>query len=223
MSEPRLTLHYRMRASKSPEPSPLVLLLHGYGSNEDDLFSIAPLIDPGLSVASVRAPHALGPGAFAWFDIDFTQSAIRMDADEALRSRDRAIGIISELLSSYRVDISQVYLIGFSQGAVIAAAIGLKRPDLIAGIVMMSGAVLAESLMDAAPMAELEGLNMLVVHGRQDPVLPVELARSSKQVLGALPIDLTYCEFDMGHQVTDESLYTVLDWLRIRLDRQAQL
>ena len=107
---------------------------------------------------------------------------------------------------------------GFSQGAIISASVALTRPELVAGLVMMSGRILPqiEPLM-AAP-EKLKGLPVLAVHGTADTVLPIEHGRASRKTLSALPVDLLYREYPMGHEVSQESLDDVTSWLSAHLD-----
>ena len=204
------------------EAPPLLLLLHGVGSNEDDLFGLAPYLDERFLIISVRAPNTLGPGSYAWFAVDFTPRGPVIDPAQAEASREALIDFISEAITAYGVDPNQVYMMGFSQGAIMSASVALTRPDLVAGVALMSGRILPEiqSLM-AAP-EKLEGLPILVVHGIADSVLPIGHGRASRQLLASLPVELTYHEYSMGHEVSQESLADVSSWLSAQLDK-AQL
>ena len=204
------------------EAPPLLLLLHGVGSNEDDLFGLAPYLDERFLIISVRAPNTLGPGSYAWFDVDFTPQGPVIDPAQAEASREALIDFIGEAITAYSVDPNQVYMMGFSQGAIMSASVALTRPDLVAGVALMSGRILPEiqSLM-AAP-EKLEGLPILVVHGIVDTVLPINHGRASRQLLASLPVELTYHEYPMGHEVSQESLADVSSWLSAQLDK-AQL
>ena len=201
---------------------PLLLLLHGVGSNENDLFGLAPYLDERFLILSVRAPNTLGPGSYAWFDVDFTPRGPVIDPAQAEASREALIDFIGEAITAYGVNPNQVYMMGFSQGAIMSASIALTRPDLVAGVALMSGRILPEiqSLM-AAP-EKLEGLPILVVHGVADTVLPINHGRASHQLLASLPVELTYHEYPIGHEVSQESLADVSSWLSAQLDK-AQL
>lgn len=198
---------------------PLLLLLHGIGSYEGDLMGLAPYLDGRLFVVGARAPFTLGPGSFAWYRVDFSDPERRLpDPEEAVRSRDLLLGFVSELVARYRLDPRRVFLAGFSQGAIMSLGAALARPDLFAGVVLMSGRALPELTSRAAPAEQMEGLPFLVVHGTRDEVLPVQNGREIRALLERLPVRLTYEEFDMGHQVSEESLETVSEWLTARLD-----
>jgi phospholipase/carboxylesterase len=100
----------------------------------------------------------------------------------------------------------------------MSSLVALSRPDLVAGTVLMSGRVPAEVRPLLAPTEQLAGKPFLVVHGTQDPVLPVHNGRESRDLLASLPVDLTYKEYPMEHQVSAESLTDVTTWLSARLD-----
>ncbi len=221
MKTPSLVHLVRQPIVEADTP-PLLLLLHGVGSNEHDLFGLAPYLDERFLIISVRAPNTLGPGSYAWFDVDFTPQGPVIDPAQAEASREALIDFIGETITAYGVDPNQVYMMGFSQGAIMSASIALTRPDLVAGVVLMSGRILPEIQTLMAAPEKLEGLPILVVHGIADTVLPINHGRASRQLLASLPVELTYHEYPMGHEVSQESLADVSSWLSTQLDK-AQL
>src|SRR5437667_6161917 len=198
---------------------PLLLLLHGIGSNEHDLYGLAPFLDKRFLIISVRAPNTLGPGSYAWFEADFTPQGPVINPEQAEASRITLITFLQEAVTSYGADPEQVYLMGFSQGAIMSASVALTHPELVAAVVLMSGRILPEIQPLIASHEELNGLPFLVVHGTADMVLPVSHGRASRQLLSSLPVELTYHEYPMGHEVGQESLYDVTTWLSARLDK----
>jgi len=197
---------------------PLLLLLHGVGSNERDLFSMAPLLDKRFLILSARAPNVLGPDSYAWFEVGFTAQGPVIDPAQAEASRKTLIAFINEAVATYGANPKQVYLMGFSQGAIMSASVALTQPGLVAGAVLMSGRILPEIQPLIAAPEKLEGLPFLVVHGTDDRVLPIQHGRASRQMLSSLPVKLTYEEYHMGHEVSRESLDDVTKWLSARLD-----
>lgn len=205
----------------SPEASnpPLLLLLHGVGSNEHDLFELAPLLDKRFLILSLRAPNTLSQGSYAWFDVTFTPQGPVIDLQQAEQSRQLLIDFIGQAITTYSANPRQVFLMGFSQGAIMSAGVALTRPDLVAGAVLMSGRVLPEIQPIMASNEQLKGLPVLVLHGTRDTVLPIHNGRASRDLLSTLPVDLTYHEYTMGHEVSPESLADVTAWLSERLDQ----
>ena len=198
---------------------PLLLLLHGVGSNEHDLFGLVPYLDKRFLIISVRAPNTLGPGSYAWFEVDFTPQGPVINPAQAEASRLALITFLDEAVNAYDADPKKVYLMGFSQGAIMSASIALTQPQLVAGAVLMSGRILPEIQPLIASNEELSGLPFLVVHGTADMVLPISYGRASRQLLSSLPVELTYHEYRMGHEVSQESLADVTAWLSAQLDK----
>jgi phospholipase/carboxylesterase len=205
----------RVKTGESPS---LLLLLHGVGSNEADLFSLAPYLDARFLVVSARAPFVLGPDSYGWFNIEFTPQGLVADLEQAKRSLALLPGFIDELVETYGADAGRVYLAGFSQGAMMSLALMLKHPSKLSGVVAMSGRLPSSVLEQNPDRAALEGKPVLVTHGIYDEVLPVESAREARKYLEALPVELTYREYPMGHEVNMESLQDVSAWLRTALD-----
>ena len=220
MSESKLALKHLVREplAGGATPPPLLLLLHGVGSNEEDLFGFAPYLDGRVLVVSARAPVALEYGGYGWFRIDFTPRGMVADVEQGKQSLEMLPGFIDGLVESYGADARRVYLAGFSQGAMMSLALLLTRPEKVAGVVAMSGR-LPSQVQEREPDREaLQGKPVLVTHGLYDPVLPVGQARAARDYLGALPVDLTYREYPMAHEVSAESLRDVTGWLTGALD-----
>ncbi len=198
---------------------PLLLLLHGIGSNEHDLYGLAPFLDKRFLIISVRAPNILGPGSYAWFEADFTPQGPVINPEQAEASCKTLITFLKEAITIYDADPKQVYLMGFSQGAIMSASVALTQPELVAGAVMMSGRILPEIRPLIASNEELSGFPFLVVHGTVDMVLPITHGHASRELLSSLPVDLTYHEYPMGHEVNQESLSDVTAWLTEQLNK----
>lgn len=189
--------------------APLLLLLHGYGSNEEDLIGLAPYLDNRLVCASARAPHALDFGGFAWFAIEWGPEGVRFDYEEALQSLQQIYELVQALRRQYAPE--RVIAAGFSQGASMALAAALNQPQQVAGVAALSG-VCGEEILPA-DRESVRGLPVLMTHGRADEVIPIAQARASKELLGQLPVDLEYREYDMGHAIDAACLTDFREWL----------
>lgn len=220
MKAEELALVHRVKQpdEKGDARPPLLLLLHGYGSNEADLFSLAPHTDKRFLVVSARAPHTLGYGSYAWFNLAFTERGIVADVEEAAASFARLSKFVGELGEAYDFDARRVYLMGFSQGAMMTLGLALTEPERVAGAVAMSGRLPTQMLARMAAPERLAGLPVFVAHGIYDPMIPVEQGREAREVLAKLPVALTYREYGMAHEVTLESLADISTWLAARLD-----
>ncbi len=198
---------------------PLLLLLHGVGSNERDLMGLAPWLDGRFFVASARAPITLGYDAYGWFRFEFTPNGpVVMDPAEAESSFRLILRFMDELIEAYGVDPNRTYLVGFSQGTIMGLSVALTHPAKVAGMVAMSGRFPDAIRPQIAPLEELEDLPILLQHGTEDPVLPIHYGRAARKILDSLPVRLDYREYRMGHHVTQESLADMSAWLTARLD-----
>ena len=220
VSENRLALKHIVRepVGGGRAAPPLLLLLHGVGSNEDDLFALAPYLDERFLVVSARAPVALDYGGYGWFRIDFTPRGMEADVGQAKKSLEMLPDFIDGLVEAYGADAGRVYLAGFSQGAMMSLALLLTRPEKLAGVVAMSGRLPVNVLGREPDRESLKGKPVMVTHGLYDPVLPVENGRAAREYLGGLPVALTYREYPMAHEVSMESLRDVTQWLTDALD-----
>jgi phospholipase/carboxylesterase len=200
---------------------PLLLLLHGYGANEDDLFSLAPYLDERFMIVSARAPITLQPMSYAWFNLGFSPQGIVVDPDEVESGLRVIHKFIGEVVETYQCDPSAVYLMGFSQGAMMSLTVALTCPGAVAGVVAMSGRMLPQTLSQIPDKDALIGLPIFVAHGRQDTVLPISHGRNTREQLSELPVDVTYHEYDMAHEISADSMDDITEWLKERLDHSS--
>jgi phospholipase/carboxylesterase len=156
---------------------------------------------------------------YAWFQVILDPMHPTINPEQAEASRRAIIRFIGEAVEAYGADGARVFLMGFSQGAIMSLSVALTEPALVAGVAAMSGRLLPEVLPLLAPPEALRGLPILLQHGTADQVLPIHHGRTARDRLAALPLDLTYREYAMGHQVSEESLADAAAWLRERLAR----
>lgn len=208
-------LHYLVREAKlQNEKTPLVILLHGVGSNEKDLFSFANQLPGNYLVVSARAPFELGRDSYAWYEVDFSSGKPVINKEKAEMSRKIIIDFIEELKKEQVFDETQVYLCGFSQGAIMAYSAGLTRPDKIKGIALMSGRLLEEVKPQIKSATELKNLEVFISHGTNDGVLGIHYAREARAYLKTLGLNPTYTEYPEGHSINKEMLTDLITWLR---------
>jgi len=216
---PALSLVTRIRRpTAADERPPVLFLFHGVGSNELSMAALAPDLDPRLLVVSVRSPIELGPFSFGWYPVEFAWDGPRIDAAMARAGWERAGAFVDEAVAALGADPDRVFAAGFSQGGIIALALLLTSPERIAGAICMSGRLPAELLPHAATPERLRGKPVLIVHGTGDRTLPVAYARTARDTMAGLPLELSYRELDLGHTTSPESIRLVSDWIAERLD-----
>jgi phospholipase/carboxylesterase len=214
--EPKLSLHYRFRPAPKTTQGvrPLLILLHGYGSNEDDLLGLAPYLDPRFNIISARAPQTLGQGSYAWFPVEWTVEGVKANPAHAQAALDPLLTFVREAMTAYDAQPSHSVLLGFSQGATMSAGALLRQPDLVAGAVLMSGIAPAKI---ATTDSALTGKSVLITHGVLDDVVPVRMGRAARDLLQSLGASVEYHEYPMAHQISEACLEDVDRWLEARL------
>jgi len=196
---------------RAPGLSRTLVLLHGYGADERDLLPIAHELDPRLRAVSLQGPIALGGPMRAWFNLSQDATGrISFDAQEARAALKTVTATVEEIAAQS----PRPLLLGFSQGAGIALGVGLLRPDLVAGVVSLSGVARALEDRDHAPAEKLRGFPVFAAHGLFDPLIPIPLARSLRDTLTSLGVSVSWHEYPMGHMVVREEIEAARSWLK---------
>ena len=205
----------RLPKIKSEQPAPLLILIHGYGSNEMDLFSFAEELPDALHIVSVRAPLELGYNSFAWYSINFDADQNKFsDLEEAKTSLSKISNFIDEIIVSKNINSDKVFLLGFSQGAILSYGLSLNT-NKAQHVVALSG-YLNEDLLDANFINNTPA-DYFISHGSVDQVIPVEWARKAPVYLNEKSIQNNYQEYPVGHGVHPNNFYDLKSWIEARL------
>jgi phospholipase/carboxylesterase len=171
----------RLGPARGGKPDFLVVLLHGYGSNGDDLIGLAPHwagILPGAQFTSPHAPEPGHPGGRQWFGLT------RMDPHEIARGAREAAGPLDRFLTAemarHGLGPERTALVGFSQGTMMALHVGLRRPEPLAAILGYSGALTDPAALKAEMASRPP---VLLVHGDRDDMVPVAATFEAARVL----------------------------------------
>ncbi|ANH60972.1 alpha/beta hydrolase [Dokdonia donghaensis] len=197
----------------SSDKAPLLLLLHGYGSNEEDLFSFAEELPKNYFIISARAPIAMQPYGNAWYHISIDPDGVKSsDNDGARQSRDLIARFIDEAIETYDLDKHNVTLLGFSQGTILSYAVALTYPEKIKNVIGLSGYI-NEDIIELKSNPSYAHLNVYNSHGTVDQVIPIDAARKTPPYLEKVGISSTLSEFPVGHGVHPTNFYEFKKWL----------
>lgn len=196
------------------DKNPLMLLIHGYGSNEADLFSFADDLPDEFHVISVQAFHTLGQGMFAWYEIDFINAEKFNNIPQGLESRDKLVEFIDSITAQENLDKENVWLCGFSQGAILSYSIALNFPNKVKNIAILSGYPEPELIGQISIRPEFADLNFYISHGIDDMVIPIEWARNGKPFLEKLGIKNVYHEYNGGHGIVPQNYADLMAWMK---------
>ncbi|WP_324719070.1 alpha/beta hydrolase [Salinimicrobium sp. HB62] len=216
MDTDTFTLHHLVRKPKKPvEKAPLLIMLHGYGSNEEDLFSFAEELPDELFIISVRAPYPMQPYGNAWYAIHWQGSSDGKfsDDNQAVISREKIVQFLEEVEEKYPVDPNNVTLVGFSQGCILSFAVALSYPEKIKNVIGLSGYINKNIIKEGFQKRDFSNLSVYSSHGTADQVIPVAWARMTKPFLDSLNIENQYSEFPVGHGVAPQNFRELNQWL----------
>ena len=184
----------------SPE-SPTLMLLHGYGSNKDDLFSLQPYF-PGMNILCFQAPKSLDQGGFAWYDIDWTNGTKIIDP-AAVKDISRSVMSDLDTWKNKNHITGKTIVGGFSQGGILSMSIYSLNYEADA-FVVMSGYMLPEW----GEFNWLKDTPLLQTHGMADPVIPFEWAEAGALKLGMNP-NYSFNSYQMGHHLNAQCITDV--------------
>lgn len=218
MTTAPLSLEHIIRPSSvTDKKAPVLFMLHGYGSNEEDLFSFAAELPEELCIISIRAPYTLEPYGYAWYAINFDAEKGKWSDDkQAIASRDKVVSFIEEACSCYHLDEGNVSLLGFSQGTILSYSIALSYPAKIKNVIALSGYINEGILVDGFEQANFSTLAIYASHGQVDQVIPLEWAQRAPVILTRLHIEHIFEEFPVGHGVAPQNFHSFKKWLSTR-------
>ncbi len=210
--------HIVREPNKKSGNSPVLIMLHGYGSDENDLFSFAGELPEELFIISVKAPYPMQPYGNAWYAIHWDNNNGKFSDDlQAITSRETIRDFIDEVIKNYPVDPDNINLLGFSQGSILSYAVALSYPEKIKNVVALSGYINQGILKDDLESKDLSNLDFYCSHGSVDQVIPVDWARKTKPYLDNLGVKNSYSEFPVGHGVAPQNFYELREWLKVRI------
>ena len=212
----RLPLSFLERPAAADVAEPwLLLLMHGVGSNEADLFGLAPHMPPAFHVVSLRAPNVLSPDSYAWFSFQ-VDAAGQRTIDEAQERESRFL--VGEMLTSATQQLGipqeRVVVGGFSQGGIMSLSLLLTQPEKVHAAMVWHSRLLPQVEGHLAPRDAFEGKALWVSHGTADNVIPLAAAEHMRAFVGKLPIALSGADFPGGHEIRPAELQQAVAWLQ---------
>ena len=203
----------RQPRKKTAGASPAIILLHGRGADENDLMGLSSHLDERLMVFSVRAPYPFEFGGYTYFQLSDEGKADPVMFGESYR---RLMKFIDDVASMTDVDPKRLYLLGFSMGTIMSYALSLTHPERFAGVIAQSGFIRTHPDL-VFQWRNLGGCAFIITHGVADPVIPVRLARDANEMFRESNAEFEYKEYQMGHEISEESLADVSGWLTKRM------
>ena len=193
---------------------PVIILLHGYGSNEADLFGLQSQLPANFLVISVRAPITMSENSFQWFRMETVNGVMQANQEDLKSSREKIKTFIKEATAKYKADAKNVYLCGFSQGAMMSYELGLTAPELLKGIAPLSGKIFDSLKALVKSSAALKSLKIFIGHGDADTRVAYSYATEADSYLKKLGLSPTlHTSKGLPHSISQAELKDLSLWL----------
>jgi phospholipase/carboxylesterase len=199
---------------------PILLMLHGWGGNERDIYQLVPDVDKRVMIVAPRAPLLArddSPGSFKWFE---TLQLATPSPASLKATLEKLVALIKELdkSSGLTIDRKQLYIAGFSQGALMSYFLAGAHSELVAGVIAHSSPFSqAIETHLRQHQSSLVGKPFFVAHGTCETQVPLEYAHWAIKTLKEVGAEVTYREFPLAHQTSVESRQVLAEWLNSRL------
>jgi phospholipase/carboxylesterase len=209
--------------SKKTEKTPVIIMLHGYGSNEEDLFALARSFDDRFITFSLRAPFVADGQGYSWYKLDFLpQKQFNYDYKQAKESRAKILSFISNACKAYKADSTQVFIMGFSQGAIMAYEVALSKPEKIKGVVALSGKLLDETKKTKTDAIILSEVKFFIAHGSMDNVIDFKEGEDASKFLQSKKNNVSFKSYEMPHSINGKELNDIKIWLKANIEKEKQ-
>ncbi len=207
---------YRVRPAENATASvPLLIMCHGRGANDGDIYELVQFVNREVMVVAPRAPELYSSdprGSFQWFARP-TPDATLADLEKPLNL---VLQLLEQLTSEFPIDRKLIFFGGFSQGAALSHIAAILHPEIVAGVIAHSG-FLPPSPALRANLFNAKGKPYFIAHGTEDELIGTERAQEARTLLEAVGAQVTYKEYPIGHATSPASRRDLADWLQARL------
>lgn len=209
----------RPALDKSEKP-PLLIALHGYGANANSLFKLVSQLDKRLVVVSARGPYNHQRDSYFWFNIDLKE---RKKVYNTLMGKEsiRRMGIfIDQMVKEHNADPNRVYLMGFSQGAMMAHATAMRFPNKVKGIMLCSGGLFPGVEEMKILGADYSKIQTFISHGTADRMLSINHAEAIKKFCEEINMKYDFHFYGgAGHGINQENADDLAKWITKKLGK----
>jgi phospholipase/carboxylesterase len=206
----------------APNPAVSVIWLHGLGADGNDFVPIVGELDlsgcPGIRFVFPHAPTmpvTINNGYVmrAWYDILGTD-LVRREDEAGLRKSQAMVEQLIAREKARGIPADRIILAGFSQGCAMTLQTGLRHPEKLAGLLCLPGYLPLHALVPDERHSANHDTPIFLVHGRDDPVIPIDRAEKSRDILQSLGYKVEWHAYNMPHSVCAEEIDDVSDWLK---------
>ncbi len=205
----------KLPASGKTEKAPVIIMLHGYGSNEADLFEISNAFDGRFLFFSLRGPYPGKEMGYSWYGLDFLpQKKFQHDYQEMKESRKKILSFISHACREFKADSNKVFIMGYSQGAIMAYDVSINAPKKVFGVLALSGLLAEGSLPSKPSWADVSAVKYFIAHGYSDNIIDIKEAETASELLKEKGNkNITFNRYEMPHSISGKELNDIKSWL----------
>lgn len=201
-----------VKENNNSSKSSLFLMIHGYGSNEKDLFALAKDIPENFCVISIQGIYILNEDKYFWYDIDFSNEEKFVHVLQAKKTIKKINFFISEVINKYELNNNDIWLCGFSQGSILSYAIGLNNLN-IKKVIILSGYLENKILKENKVLNK--NLDFFISHGIYDTIIPISWVKKSLNFLKEKGIfSFFFKEYNSGHYLCNSNYKDLINWIK---------
>lgn len=206
--------NYLSRIPENPtKNSKCIIMLHGVGSNQDDLFGLAPNFHEDTYIFSLEWCFSLGNGRYAWYPVDFSTGKPLYKTEDVERGYQYIRQFIEDISQKYELIPDQIFLMWFSQGAIMSCYLLYRSPGLIGGIIALSGRLLIEIDTTDIQVELYIWKKVFIGHGNEDRIISVESSNLTTQFVRELSLEPTVHIYPIGHTISHPEIIDIAWWL----------
>ena len=204
--------------SSGNSPKQMIIFVHGYGADGNDLIGLANYFQSTLPEAIFLSPHApeacsMNPSGYQWFDLTSTDPAVLWS--KILVAADHLNEFIDSKLLEYNIAEENLALIGFSQGTMMSLHVSLRRKNTMAAVLGFSGRLIGADLLKDDLISKP---SIYLIHGDQDPMVPYQESLTAEKVLKEYSVDIkTHISEHTQHSIAEDGLRIGVDFLASKL------
>lgn len=217
--------HFQETKTEAKKPA-LVIGLHGYGINEKQMATLVglELSEPFVYVAprgfyELSSPNGKGNDGHGWFPIEVVDDQVLINPANLSEAVQGVVAMVPQMVAHTGSCPDQVYLVGYSQGAVVSLAAALQAPESFAGVAVLSGRLFDE-------IAEAKSNDtvtpLFIGHGTLDSLITTEQMRATRDRMSDLGYAVEYREYNIPHVVSRAEREDLQRWLDARIASQAE-
>jgi phospholipase/carboxylesterase len=204
--------HYDVQLPPHMDPKkkyPTVFTLHGKGSNEKNMFGLVAPISEDFIIVGIRGNLTLG-AAFQYYEFKSLGNPIREMFDQSVQQLE---AFIDYATAKYPIDATKRYLLGFSQGAILAMTLALTMGDQLKGIVALNGYV-PDFVKTEYPLKSVREVSVFISHGEFDSIFPIKVGHDTAAYFENQTSRFTFKTYPTDHGVSEENQRDFVHWLK---------